>query len=132
MILFDTDILIDHLRGVSLATDLLKILKKQFDFSISVITLAEIESGIRPKERDVVESFFRFFHKFPVTTEIARTEIAREAGAFKQSFGRSHSILLPDALIAATAFIHQLPLYTLNSKDYPMTQITKHIPYKKS
>lgn len=127
MILFDTDILIDHLRGFYLATDLLKNLKKQFDFSISVITLAEIESGIRPKERDVVESFLRFFHKFPVTTEIAR-----EAGAFKQSFGRSHSILLPDAIIAATAFVHKIPLYTLNSKDYPMSEITKHIPYRKS
>ena len=103
MILFDTDILIDHLRGVSLATDLLKNLKKNFDFAISVITLAEIESGIRPKERELVESFLRFFHKFPVTAEIAR-----ESGAFKQSFGSSHSVHLPDAIIAATAFVHKV------------------------
>ena len=127
MILFDTDILIDHLRGFSPATDLFKNLKKQFDFSISVITLAEIESGVRPRERDLVENLLRFFNKLPVTTEIAR-----EAGVFKQSFGKSHSIHLPDAIIAATAFVHKIPLYTLNSKDYPMPEITTCVPYRKS
>ncbi len=125
MILFDTDVLIDHLRGVSLATDLLKNLKKDFDFAISVITLAEIESGIRPKERDLVEKLLKFFHHFPVTDEIAK-----KAGFFKQSFSQSHSVFLPDALIAATAFVHNIPLYTLNSKHYPMTDVTIHIPYR--
>ena len=127
MILFDTDVLIDHLRGISLATELLKNLKKNFEFSISVITLAEIESGVRPKERDLVENLFRFFYQLPVTTEIAK-----KAGYFKQSFAQSHSILLPDAITAATAFVHKIPLYTLNSKDYPMTEITTCVPYRKS
>lgn len=128
MILFDTDVLIDHLRGESVTIDLLQTLKNQVDFlSISTITLAEIEAGIKPRERDLVETLLRFFHKLPVTEDIAR-----KAGNYKQSFGRSHSVGLPDALIAATAFVHKIPLYTLNSKHYPMSDITTHVPYKKS
>ncbi len=58
MILFDTDVLIDHLRGESVTIDLLQTLKNQVDFlSIFTITLAEIEAGIKLRERQLVASF---------------------------------------------------------------------------
>ena len=33
-------------------------------------------------------------------------------------YSLSHNLNLPDALIAATALYHKIPLYTLNRKDF--------------
>ncbi len=35
-----------------------------------------------------------------------------------QRYGLSHTLAVPDAFIAATALVHNLPLYTLNRKDF--------------
>ncbi len=35
-----------------------------------------------------------------------------------EKYSLSHKLSLPDALIAATALFHNIPLYTLNSKDF--------------
>jgi predicted nucleic acid-binding protein len=35
-----------------------------------------------------------------------------------QRYGLSHTLAVPDAIIAATALVHDLPLYTLNRKDF--------------
>jgi len=35
-----------------------------------------------------------------------------------EAYTLSHKLSIPDALIAATALIHQLQLYTLNLKDF--------------
>lgn len=125
-ILFDTDVLIDHLRGEIRARDCLKNLKKNHVFTISVITLAELEAGIHDAEQKIVQEFLSLFSFIPITEEIAR-----KAGNYKRTFHRSHRILLPDALIAATAFIMEMPLYTLNLKDYPMKDIDICAPYLK-
>ncbi|MBS0185277.1 MAG: type II toxin-antitoxin system VapC family toxin [Proteobacteria bacterium] len=125
-ILFDTDVLIDHLRGEIQARDFLKKLKKKHTFVISVITVAEIEAGIYETERETVQEFLSFFEFSPITEAIAK-----KAGAYKRTFHRTHRLLLPDALIAATSFIMKMPLYTLNLKDYLMKDITVFSPYLK-
>lgn len=35
-----------------------------------------------------------------------------------EAYSLSHKLSLPDALIAATALVHNLELYTLNTKDF--------------
>jgi predicted nucleic acid-binding protein len=35
-----------------------------------------------------------------------------------ETYSLSHKLSLPDALIAATALVHDLKLYTLNVKDF--------------
>ncbi|WP_310379306.1 PIN domain-containing protein [Flavobacterium sp.] len=35
-----------------------------------------------------------------------------------EKYSLSHKLSLPDALIAATALYHNIPLYTLNKKDF--------------
>jgi len=35
-----------------------------------------------------------------------------------EKYSLSHKLSLPDALIAATALFHKIPLYTLNTKDF--------------
>lgn len=125
-ILFDTDVLIDHLRGVKQATEVLKESQSLYQIVISTITLAEIEAGLRESEREIVKKFLNFFQYMDVTESIAK-----KAGEYKRIYNASHKILLPDALIAATAFSLKSPLYTLNNKHYPMSDITVHVPYKK-
>ena len=45
-------------------------------------------------------------------------DISEEGIALVKRYGLSHTLAVPDALIAATALIHDLPLYTLNRKDF--------------
>jgi predicted nucleic acid-binding protein len=70
----------------------------------------------------------RLFSIFPV---IATTnEIAREAGIFVKQSRPSHSVEIPDTIIAATCLLSGSELHTLNIKHYPMFKDLKP-PYKK-
>ncbi|MDX1908326.1 MAG: type II toxin-antitoxin system VapC family toxin [Bacteroidia bacterium] len=46
------------------------------------------------------------------------TVIARHAGILLKTYYLSHGLLIPDALIAATALRHDLKLYTANIRDF--------------
>ncbi|NIR28172.1 MAG: type II toxin-antitoxin system VapC family toxin [Gammaproteobacteria bacterium] len=126
-LLFDTDVLVDHLRGVTAARDALLTLGRGDDrAAISVITVAEIEAGLREQERPAVEHLFAALAIQDVTEPIVR-----QAGRYRASFGASHGVLLPDAIIAATARVQQMPLVTLNKKHYPMSDIAVQVPYQR-
>ena len=126
MILWDSDIVIDHLRGASQATWAFEEARASRNY-LSVITIAEIEAGIRDHEHSFVQTFFQAFIILPVTQAIAL-----KAGKYKRTFGKSHHLLLPDALIAATAFCENISLHTLNLKHYPMQDIIIKAPYQRS
>jgi predicted nucleic acid-binding protein len=101
-ILVDTDILVDHLRGV-----------RRFQPGIdvvhySVITRAELYAG-RESEEVRVDALLAAFDELPID----RT-IAERAGRLR----RVHGLRLPDALIAATALEADLRLLTRNMKDF--------------
>jgi len=51
------------------------------------------------------------------------TEIGTRAGDYLRDFHSSHAIELGDALIAATASIHHLDLWTQNRKHFPMKDV---------
>ena len=123
--LVDTDVLIDYLKGLDLACDLME---TQIDrIGLSVITIAEIRAGIKGKEEE--EAFEQFLSAIPFY-DVTRT-IAEMGGDWVREFGRSHGVEIPDALIAATAITLNLELKTLNTKHYPMI---KNLPpaYQKS
>jgi predicted nucleic acid-binding protein len=123
-ILIDTDIVIDLLRGDRQALAYFKSNSDKICFS--AITVAEIYSGIKGKrEESEVE---RLFSIFPVVA--ATNEIAREAGRFVKQYRPSHSVEIPDAVIAATCLLSGSDLCTLNSKHYPMFKDLKP-PYRK-
>ncbi len=101
-ILLDTDVLIDHLRGhrpLHLSDPGLR---------ISVITRCELFAG-----RNVNEPELR--QMFSVLEELSVDQvIAETAGRIR----RTSDIPVPDALIAATALEHQLPLMTRNRRHF--------------
>ena len=45
-------------------------------------------------------------------------EISGKAVELIASYSKSHNLLIPDALIAATALVFDLPLFTRNLSDF--------------
>lgn len=114
--LFDSTILIAHLRGDARATDLILAAEMADGAAASVVSRVEIEGGMRSGERREVAQLFSGLRLIPVSDAIAR-----RAGRDMRRFHRSHGVIdLADYLIAATAAEHGLPLTTLNVRHFPM------------
>jgi hypothetical protein len=114
MILVDTNIIVDFLRGSPAAETWLDSLDERP--AISAISVLELYAGARSQrdERDVI-AVRRQLTCLPIGEEIGE-----RAGAIMRHFHRSHGIDIPDAIIAATAEHHGLDLATLNLKHFPM------------
>jgi predicted nucleic acid-binding protein len=116
MLLFDSAVLIDHLKGVEAARDLLASAVESDDASASVMTRVEIEGGMRSNERREVARLLGSLHLIPVSDAIAT-----RAGQYLRSFRRSHQgIDIVDYVVAATAEEVGADLLTLNTKHFPM------------
>ena len=117
--LFDTNILIDYLKGLDAA-------QAEFDRYrhrlISIVTWMELQVGVRTTEEgDVVEMFLRDFRVVDVTRAIARDAV---------EIRQTSRIRLPDALIWATARHESALLVTRNTKDFPADEPGIRIPYR--
>ena len=125
--LIDTDVLIDHLRGEEKARRFFKeSISQEASLYYSVISKAEIYSGIMPDEEERVSLLFRSLNEVPIDGKLAE-----DAGRYRKAFLASHKLLLPDALVAASAKRAGAALVTLNQKHYPMRDVEIRIPYKK-
>lgn len=114
---FDSTILIAHLRGDGRATELL-LARPREERLVSVVSRVEVEGGMRSAERADVARLFGVLTLVPVTDAIAQ-----RAGAHLRAHRRSHQgIDLADYLIAATADIKEAALSTLNVKHFPMIE----------
>ena len=121
--LVDTTILIDHLRGRAEASSWL-LANHETGLVISVITRAEILGGMRPKEETATQLLLS-----QLATLLIDIAIADAAAKYRRLYFKSHGLLLPDALIAATAKVHNLVVATLNDRDFPMTDVRIERPY---
>jgi hypothetical protein len=100
-VLVDTDVFVDHLRGVAE----IKLGKHRLHYS--VITRAELFAG--GSATDPVSRLLAPFREIPVDRVVAE-----RAGRIR----RETAIRMPDALIAATALEHGLGLATRNRRDF--------------
>lgn len=113
-LLVDSNVLIDYLRGRQVAVNYLRSLST--NFNVSVVTVAELYAGVREGvERTQLDAFTRAFVTLPIERDIAEI-----GGLYRRDFGRTHGTGLHDALIAATATVHNLTLVTLNQRHFPM------------
>jgi predicted nucleic acid-binding protein len=117
VILVDSDVLIEHLRGRTAARDwLVSARQSSGPLAISVVSLTEIAGGMRQPQTREVMRLLGSMQRFEVTEQVAW-----RAATFMQEYPRSHSgIGLGDYLIAATALAEGLELATLNISHYPM------------
>ncbi len=114
MILPDTDVLVDFLRGHDRA---IALISTHSDYLLlSVIVIAELYAGVRDEaEQAALENFTSLFRIAPITPGIAKV-----GGLYRRDYGKSHGIGLADALLAATAEAEGATLKTLNTRHYPM------------
>ena len=117
MILVDSDVLIEHLRGKTAARDwLVNARRSSGPLAISVVSLTEVAGGMRSPELREVMRLLGSMQRFEVTEQVAR-----RAATLMNEYRRSHSgIGLGDYLIAATALTEGLELASLNIRHFPM------------
>lgn len=113
MILADTNIFIEIYRGNA---DVIASVKRigQDQLTVSDVTRAELFFGARNKnELHAINKDLDQLVILPISSEISTLAIN-----LVRKYCLSQRLSLPDALIAATAIIHNLTLYTLNRKDF--------------
>ena len=106
MLLLDTNILIDVLRGEAPA---LAWLEQQQRAHISVISWIEVLVGCREGENAPVEAWLGSFPRLPIDDAIALETVRLR---------QRHGLKIPDAIILATARCADLTLATRNSRDF--------------
>ena len=122
-LLFDTDVLIEYLRGRQRAVEYLEGLAD--DMYISVVSIAELFAGVRDDGgEDYLKQFLLAFSALPVTGTVARL-----GGLYRRDYRHSHGTGLADALIAATAEENGATLVTFNQRHFPMVE--SQVPYER-
>jgi predicted nucleic acid-binding protein len=115
--LLDTSVLVEYLRGVESARELLQsALQRDELLAASVLTRIELSIGMRPAERQATDALVGALHWVAVDKAIAE-----RADDLARRYARSHSgIDAVDYCVAASALTHDLELWTLNVRHFPM------------
>jgi predicted nucleic acid-binding protein len=123
-ILLDSDVIIAWLRGSeSVAGAVMNLLESGHNLLWTPVSVAEIFAGARKTESARIETLFLILETLPISETIGK-----EAGRYLQKYSKSHSLELGDALIAASASMAGLSLWTLNKKHYPMPEVRLFYP----
>lgn len=118
-ILLDSDVIIAWLRGSERFVEAIaRLLEAGDTLAWTPVSVAEIFAGVRRGEEQAIENLFLVLEATPLSMEIGR-----KAGGYLHAFARSHGVRLADALVAAAAHVHEMPLWTLNRKHYPMRDL---------
>jgi predicted nucleic acid-binding protein len=117
--LADTSVLVDYLRGVQPARELLRsALQREEVVAASVLTRIELSIGMRAPERRATDALVGALRWL-----IVDAAVAERADALARRYARSHSgIDAVDYCVAASALVHGLDLWTLNVRHFPMFQ----------
>jgi predicted nucleic acid-binding protein len=117
ILVMDSSVLIDHLRGDQRATDRIRSASEAGDELWSVTPVrTEIFAGALPGEEARIERLFAQLRWLDVTAELADA-----AGRLARPFVRSHrGIDVVDYLLAAATVQLEGRLLTLNVRHFPM------------
>jgi predicted nucleic acid-binding protein len=115
--LLDADVVIWHLRGRPSVVDLVLSLAREHRIGLSAVTRAEVLQGMRDSEAEVTLAFLDACQTLPVDARVAD----RAGSLVREKRRQGVTIHLPDALLAATALVEGLPLYTCNVKHFPFS-----------
>lgn len=113
MILCDTNIFIEIYRNNIGIIEVVKSIG-QHNIVVSDVTCAELLFGARnKKELSTIRKDLNQLSIAPIESSISQLAVE-----LIEKHALSHKLSLPDALIASTAIIHDIELYTLNHKDF--------------
>lgn len=114
----DTDVLIDYWDVSSTRhAETKRVLEAVIGLDniiISAITRMELLAGARNRveEKTLKKKLTRF------ATALINDNITKDALTLMEAYRLSHGMAIPDALIAATAMVLEMKLFTYNRKDY--------------
>ena len=124
MVLCDTNILIHAFNG---RLDTIQALNNigYANILLSAITVMELYQGMGNKtELAQMKKKIKYFDVIQFDDQVSEKSIELIA-----QFRLSHDLQIPDAIIGATAIVHQIPLFTYNLKDFRfMPDIILHAP----
>ncbi len=121
----DTDILIDAARQVVEAVDCLNKVERTSTLAVSIVTEMELLIGCQNKtEQRTTERFLRRFRVLRLNEQACDRAVA-----LLRQYRLSHGLLIPDALIAATAMTLGLPLISKNQRDFCFIGGLQLLPY---
>jgi predicted nucleic acid-binding protein len=114
--LTDSDILIDGARNLPEGVAFLGQQLATGALQVSIVSAMELVAGCRDKkELALVRQFLAPVRVLPISEEVSDLSYQ-----LMESYHLSHGLLVPDALIAATALKTGLPLYTKNTRHFQM------------
>jgi predicted nucleic acid-binding protein len=116
--LFDTNILIDHLRGLDAARDELRRYRQK---AISLVTWMEVLNGATPATEQGTRDFLDGFELIPIDRQIAERAV---------ELRMTHRVKLPDAIVLASAQSRGLLLVTRDAKGFPDDEPGIRLPYR--
>ena len=114
----DTNVLVDYLHGSPQASAELALYQSP---AISVISWIEIMAGTTPETEQIARAFLQTFDLLQLDEKTA------ESAALLR---KSKRIKLPDAVIWATAQVHQCLLVTRNTRDFDPGDPGVRVPYR--
>ncbi|MCC6603273.1 MAG: type II toxin-antitoxin system VapC family toxin [Anaerolineae bacterium] len=113
MILCDTNVLIEFYKNNPQVNQILRDVGKD-NLAISIVTEAELYFGALNKaELQMIQRHLASLHRFGLDTAVSNQFLQ-----LMKTYSLSHKLSIPDALIAATALVHQVELFTFNVKDF--------------
>ena len=136
MILLDTNVLSEARLPAGSSKVKAQLNRHRDDLWLSVVVLGEVLFGIRRldpgQKRDALERYYGELCRqyaervLDVTREIA--EAWGQARAVRRGLGRP--LAVTDGLIAATALVHDLTLWTRNTRDFEGTGVRLFNPWE--
>ncbi len=123
--LIDSDVLIDVLRGDPLALGTLNALLQEGPVTVSVISRMETIRGCL--NREMQQKAERLLKQVELVSLDA--QISTRADQLITSYYLSNNMAVPDALIAATALVYDLPLLSKNQRDFRFIPGLQLLPY---
>lgn len=113
MVLCDTNIFIHAFNGDTETISALQSIGYH-NILLSSITVMELYQGMgNKKELQEMKKKIKFYDVIELDVEISKRAIQ-----LIDQFNLSHGLLIPDAIIAATAVVHRIELFTYNVKDF--------------
>ncbi|WP_418185570.1 type II toxin-antitoxin system VapC family toxin [Aliarcobacter vitoriensis] len=110
-IILDTNILIEILKN---NRETIKEVEKYDIHHISIITVMELFYGaLNKNELQKLKKFTELFNIIPIDEQIS--DLAKD---LIYQYAKSHTLDIPDSLIASTAIKLNLPFLSYNKKDF--------------
>ena len=113
MVLCDTNILINFFAERSDTIESMRMIGTE-NVLLSAITVAELYQGMgNKKELQKMKKNIKFYDVIHIDTLISA-----KMTTLIHDYKLSHGLTIPDALIAATALVYKIPLFTYNTRDF--------------